>query len=426
MKKIILVSVLLLHTLRFEAMATTRKVLFIGNSYTSTNNMPLIVQNLATAMGDTLIWDVSDPGGYTFAMHSTYAPTLTKIFSQPWDIVVLQEQSELPSFPPAEVDTEVYPYAHVLDSLIHANDSCTQTMFLMTWGHADGDPLNCGFYPVICTYNGMQQRLRESYLQMTQDNNAIVAPVGAAWQIMMDSFASSIWLYSPDSSHPVVSGSYLESCVVYSSIFHKPTLGCTYTDGITTTDANTIQRVSDKVVIDSLTNWQQYGHYPYAGFVSYTYADSFAFNAISPINNSFSWYVSGSGTTISDTIRHFVGRYDTSMTFTIVSLTAYNNCFSETLIDTIYRPVGLRQLQTQNSPIIIAEQAGNGTVTFTEPIYGLIDFDVLDVYDAKGALVKQYTCNGLAIKDNFIPGLYIIRAYSLKTGNSFYCKLIVY
>jgi hypothetical protein len=129
--------------------------------------------------------------------------------------VVLQEQSEMPSFPPAEVDTEVYPYAHALDSMIHANDSCTQTMFLMTWGHANGDPLNCASYPVICTYAGMQQRLHDSYMEMTQLNHAIVAPVGVAWREMIDSFAPGIWLYITDSSHPNIYGSFLEASVVY-------------------------------------------------------------------------------------------------------------------------------------------------------------------------------------------------------------------
>src|ERR1700748_2007916 len=177
---------------------TTRKVLFIGDSYTYVNNMPLMVKELAASLGDTLIYDESDPGGFTFEQHSSYAPTIAKIFSQQWDIVVLQEQSERPAFPPSQVALQVYPYARILDSLIHANDTCTQTMFMMTWGHANGDPANCPVYPVICTYEGMQQRLRESYMEMTEDNNAIVAPVGAAWKTIRDSFPT-LELYQTDS-----------------------------------------------------------------------------------------------------------------------------------------------------------------------------------------------------------------------------------
>lgn len=44
----------------------TRKVLFLGNSYTEANNLPLIVSELATNTGDVLIYDSNTPSGYTF------------------------------------------------------------------------------------------------------------------------------------------------------------------------------------------------------------------------------------------------------------------------------------------------------------------------------------------------------------------------
>src|SRR6185369_11530052 len=123
----------------------------------------------------------------TFQQHTTNATTISGIFSQPWDIVVLQEQSQMPSFPPAQVATDVYPFAARLDSFVHANDTCTQTMFMMTWGRKYGDAMNCPSYPVVCAYVGMQSRLRDSYLQMTQDNHATVAPMGSAWKVIIDS-----------------------------------------------------------------------------------------------------------------------------------------------------------------------------------------------------------------------------------------------
>ena len=405
------------------ANATIRKVLFIGNSYIYTNNMPLMFQTLTGSMGDTLIYDQSTIGGYTFSMHDTTAATITKIFSQQWDIVVLQEQSELPSFPPAEVDTEVYPYAHRLDSLIHANDSCTQTMFLMTWGHANGDPLNCSSYPVICTYTGMQLRLRQSYMQMTQDNNAIVAPVGAAWQVMMDSFAPGIWLYISDSSHPDPSGSYLESCVLYSSIFHKPTLGCTYTAGIASADAATIQRISDKVVLDSLAQWQQYGHYPYAGFTASCVADSAVLTDNAVIAQHFSWQF-GDGSSLIDTNGNTTHNYAGSGTYT-VSLTASNNCFTETITKPVSCfPTIIENIANERYKHIIATPQGSGNVLFTIPASS--GFDVMEVFDTKGNLSKKYNLNSLSIKDNFVPGLYIVRVRSTISGEFYMDKVVVY
>ena len=41
--------------------------LFLGNSHTYFNDLPLLVQNLATSGGDTLIVNSNTPGGCTLA-----------------------------------------------------------------------------------------------------------------------------------------------------------------------------------------------------------------------------------------------------------------------------------------------------------------------------------------------------------------------
>lgn len=378
--------------------------------------MPLIVQSIASALGDTLIYDESDPGGYTLAMHSTYAPTISKIFSQPWDLVVLQEQSQLPAFPPAEVDTEVYPYAHRLDSMIHANDTCTQTVFLMTWGHANGDPMNCATYPVICTYAGMQERLRESYLQMTQDNSAIVAPVGMAWKFVMDSIPS-IWLYQSDSSHASVPGSYLEACVMYSTIFHRHTYGCSYTDGLTTVVAQTLQQVSDRVVFDSLWQWQHYGHYPYAGFKNSISGTTATLTEQSPVPANDYWRF---GDLVTDTASDPVHTYTSNGTY-VIKHTASNSCFSETLTDTIHiGTTNVSQIKERATEFLV-QQHGNGSVTFSMP-QGTPA--LLDVYDLAGRLLASYTLSGTDITDSFVRGTYIYRLRTL--ANTAAGKFVVY
>ena len=415
------VVLLLLLVAGASVQATTRKVLFIGNSYTYTNNMPLMLQTLATAMGDTLIYDESDPGGYTFEQHSVYGPTISKIFSQQWDIVVLQEQSQLPSFPSAEVDTEVYPYAHILDSMVHKNDTCTQTMFLMTWGHANGDPMNCPDYPAICTYDGMQYRLRQSYLQMTQDNHVIVAPVGAAWKVVHDSFVAP-WLFISDSSHPLVAGSYLEACVLYSSIFHKRTLGCSSTSGLSTTDATILQRIGDRVVMDSLTQWQQYGHYPNAGFdftqVGNTVTTSHA-NTI-PVNYTWDF-----GDGVTDTASTPPHTYSSNGVYTIAH-TAYNECFSETIKEVVRvgATTGVNTYGGNSAFAVTTMLHGNGCISFVMP--GNYVFDFLEVYDAAGRCVRHYTLNGQVVNDQLAPGFYMISAFSQNKNIVFNNKLIVY
>ena len=66
-------------------------VLFIGNSYTYVNNLPLIIQNLAAANGDTVLYAESTIGGYSLPNHFADAQTMALVNQQPWDYVILQD-----------------------------------------------------------------------------------------------------------------------------------------------------------------------------------------------------------------------------------------------------------------------------------------------------------------------------------------------
>lgn len=397
--------------------ATTKRVLFIGNSYIYTNNMPLLFQSLALSLGDTLIYDESDPGGYTLQQHTTYAPTITKIFSQQWDVVLIQEQSQLPAFDPAQVAAEVFPYATRLDSMVNANDTCTQTLFMMTWGRPTGDHANCPFYPPICTYQGMQQGLRESYMQMATDNGGIVAPVGMAFKVMLDS-AYTPWLYSPDSSHPEVAGSYIEACVLYGSIFHKPTLNASYLSGLTATEARLLQRIADKVVFDSMALWQQHGHYPYAGFNHATAGTTVNFTGSSVVPVSHSWTM---GDLSTDTAANPVHTYAANGTY-VVTHTVSNSCFTETAIDTIYiGTTGINPVSGNTAGAIIAQ--GSGAVRFALQLTG---HDKLELVDMKGVVVRRYDAATLPATDNLVPGIYVYRLYSNESKGLNTGKVSVY
>lgn len=63
MKTIILALGIILG-LQVAAQNRTRKVLFLGNSYTEVNNLPQIIANAALSAGDTMLFDSHTPGGY--------------------------------------------------------------------------------------------------------------------------------------------------------------------------------------------------------------------------------------------------------------------------------------------------------------------------------------------------------------------------
>ena len=231
------------------------RVLFIGNSYTTTNNLPQLLSLVASSQGDTLISDISAPGGFTFQSHFNNATTRAKIAAGNWDFVVLQAQSQEPAFPDEQVAAETFPFAQKLDSLIEAANPCTETAFFLTWGRKNGDASNCPIYPPICTFSGMQDKLSERYLQMAEFCGGITVPVGEVWRKMRLQYPNEE-LYNADGSHPALNGTYLASLVFYNSLFRKVPLPNVHRPAsITAGTAENMRILSMLLVSDSAQKW---------------------------------------------------------------------------------------------------------------------------------------------------------------------------
>lgn len=256
----------------FSALAQSqaKRVLFLGNSYTYVNDLPNTLVSAALSTGDTIIVDNNAPGGYTLQGHSTNATSLAKIAAGNWDYVVLQEQSQRPSFPDSQVEVEVYPYARTLDSLIHLSNPCAETMFYMTWGRQNGDASNCAGWPPVCTYAGMDSLLSLRYREMALQNDAVLSPVGAVWKYLRQN-AASINLYQTDQSHPSAEGTYAAACCFYAAVLRKDPTLITFNSTISAADAATIRQAAKTVVFDNLLTWHIGEYDPQASF---TYIDN--------------------------------------------------------------------------------------------------------------------------------------------------------
>jgi hypothetical protein len=291
--KIKLVILSLLFTFNYNAQTNTKTLtcLFIGNSYTYVNNLPVLIDSLAKANGDDLVFDQNVIGGYTFNNHFNNATTISKINSQAWQYVVLQAQSQEPSFSPSQVNSQTLPYAIKLDSVINKNNTCSQTVFYETWGRKNGDAGNCGAYPPVCTYTGMQNRLRVSYKMFADTTKSIMSPVGEAFRASI-SYSPALELYDVDQSHPSLAGSYLAACVFYEVLFKKSVVNNNYKAGLSNAVALHLQNIANKTVNDSLLTWNIGVNEPHAAFTySFISSNFIQFNSVST-NTTFThnWY----------------------------------------------------------------------------------------------------------------------------------------
>jgi hypothetical protein len=313
----------------------TLHVLFIGNSYTSANNLPQLVQNLSTSAGKTLNIDSNMPGGYLISSHLNDATTFSKISQGNWDYVILQEQSQIPTIDYYRYN-DMYPAMTDLKSVIEQYNPCAKIITYMTWGRRFGgqqcDPSGTYCSPVFANFNHMQDSLTSAYLEISEQLNIQCAPVGVTWQNILND--TTLVLHSGDNSHPNIDGSYVAALTIFSSIWKQGTSGLTYTAGLSNQLAQYYQSKSDNTIFNSTTDWNLLINNPSANFSESISGNTATFtNSSSSVNSTlnYSWDF-GDGNTSS--IQNPSHTYATNGTYT-VTLIASNCIFSDTITNTI-------------------------------------------------------------------------------------------
>lgn len=313
----------------------TLSVLFIGNSYTSANNLPLLVQSLSTSAGKTLNIDSNMPGGYLMSSHLNDATTFSKISQGNWDYVILQEQSQIPTIDYYRYN-DMYPAMTDLKSLIEQFNPCAKIITYMTWGRRFGgqqcDPSGTYCSPVFTNFNHMQDSLTSAYLEISEQLNIQCAPVGVTWQNILND--TTLVLHSGDNSHPNLDGSYVAALTIFSSIWKQGSSGLSYTAGLSSQLAQYYQSKSDYTIFNSANDWNLHINSPSANFSESILGSTATFtNFSTSVNNSltYSWNFGDGSTSSAQNPSH---TYATNGTYT-VTLIASNCIFSDTITQTI-------------------------------------------------------------------------------------------
>lgn len=219
-----------------------KSVLFIGNSYTYYNKLPEMLVDMSAQTGDTLYTESQTPGGTNIQQHASNPVVYEKIRSRAWDLVIIQCQSQEPSFPQGQVENDVFPYVRQICDSIRANHPCAVPLFYMTWGRKNGDQGNCKFFEPLCTYEGMDSMLRLRYLDMGLREKGQVAPVGMVWNTLRSEYPN-LELYRADGSHPSFTGSFAAAATFYSMIWDKDPTENGFMGSLSASDANILKTV---------------------------------------------------------------------------------------------------------------------------------------------------------------------------------------
>lgn len=186
-----------------------RRVLFIGNSLTYYNDLPLIVEALADsvpglAADRRLAVSMTAQPDYALFDHWNEGTAVRALEQNKWDTVILQQGSS------ALEDSRVLlrEWTRKFDEKVRASGA--RTAMYAVWPNAsrqfDFD------------------RVNESYTLAATDVGGMLFPVGEAWRAAWRRDANMA-LYSPDGLHPTVRGSYIGGLVMASMMLDRSPVG---------------------------------------------------------------------------------------------------------------------------------------------------------------------------------------------------------
>ncbi len=221
-------------------------VLFIGNSHTFHNDVPKMFESMARAGGHSVKADMIAHGGWTLLEHAQSTETTQKIRSEEWDYVVLQEQGDVPSFVSSR-EHEMYPAIRGLHNEISARGA--ETVLFMPWGHRDGS-----LAEGVGGYNAESAVVETTYVNIGDELDVAIAPVGVAWWTAMRS-NPDLDLWVDDGNHATKEGSYLAASVLYHVILGQSSGRNSYTAGISDGWALFFLTVAAETVSANASRW---------------------------------------------------------------------------------------------------------------------------------------------------------------------------
>jgi hypothetical protein len=228
-------------------------VLFIGNSYTSANSLPTIFQEIAVSAGYTRpVVKSSTPGGYTFQEHLASSATRSMISSQHWDVVIMQEQSEVPAEAQTmpEVNKSFLSGFEGLYKLVKESNPEARVILFETWARNADLWSNGTINQVLDGKNpsDMLQWLKAGYEEASEsmisqgEPPVEIARVGELWGINYSS-AYPIRLHDSDRSHPNFAGSYLAALDIFFTVYGPITKDLNYSGTLGKSQADYLQNL---------------------------------------------------------------------------------------------------------------------------------------------------------------------------------------
>ena len=175
-------------------------ILFIGNSLTYTNNLPLLVKKHAKSQGINVKTKTVAYPNYAITDHWNEGEVQKLISSKAFDFVVIQQG------PSSQAEGKKMLIDDGKKYSILCKNNNTKLAYFMVW-------------PSLQYYHTFDGVIK-NYQLATKLNNAILCPVGEVWRKHFDE-TENFDYYDSDGFHPSKKGSEVAAKVIVTTLFNK-------------------------------------------------------------------------------------------------------------------------------------------------------------------------------------------------------------
>ena len=175
-----------------------KKVLFVGNSLTYTNDLPSLVAGIGARKGVLIEKEMLAFANYALEDHWNEGCIQKLIMSGYYDFVVVQQG------PSSQADGRkmLLEYGAFIQELCVQHD--TKLAFFMVW-------------PARVNYQTFDGVIR-NYTDAALTTGSLLCPAGWAWKQYIDRTGDFSY-YGPNDFHPSLSGSQVAAAVIYKALF---------------------------------------------------------------------------------------------------------------------------------------------------------------------------------------------------------------
>ena len=218
------------------------KILFIGNSYTQRNRMPLIFKKLCISAGkDVVVRSVTKSGHSLKSIMDPDTASGQKLMrlltGQRWDYVVVQDRHRFPVTKPKRMRKAIASLAP------YVQNAGAKMVLYQTWAPLKGHLDYYKYARLVSNRSDYQNKINSTISAIASENNALISPVGSAF-LQCSSTNQGVSLIRDDYHHPTWAGSYLTACVMYATIFSDSPEGIPFTGKLNINAAFKLQEIA--------------------------------------------------------------------------------------------------------------------------------------------------------------------------------------